>query len=124
MQIPGSSGPVRQSDFLKLLVTQLRHQDPLNPLDQQQQLAQLAQFSMVEGVEQLNQNFRDMLQLQLLGQGSQLLGKSVQYQSAATGETQTGVVTQLERTADSFVAVVQGQRIPFSQITHVLSAAS
>ena len=43
--------------FLQLLVTQLRYQDPMNPLDNNDMIAQLAQFSALEQTENLNKNF-------------------------------------------------------------------
>ena len=43
-----------QDRFLKLLVTQLRNQDPLNPMDNAQMTSQLAQMSTVSGIEKLN----------------------------------------------------------------------
>jgi flagellar basal-body rod modification protein FlgD len=43
-----------KDDFLKLLVVQLTHQDPLNPLDQNQFLAQTAQFSQLEQLVNIN----------------------------------------------------------------------
>lgn len=47
--------------FLKLLVTQLNNQDPLNPLDNAQLTSQLAQMSTVSGIEKLNAAFQSML---------------------------------------------------------------
>ena len=43
-----------KDQFLNLLVTQLRNQDPLNPMDNAQLTSQLAQISTVEGIEKLN----------------------------------------------------------------------
>lgn len=43
-----------QQDFLTLLVTQLRNQDPLNPLDNEAFVAQLAQFSTVSGISEMS----------------------------------------------------------------------
>lgn len=59
----GSSSPVREKtstvlgkdDFLQLLVTQLRHQDPLNPADPTEFTAQLAQFSSLEQLFNVNE---------------------------------------------------------------------
>ena len=49
-----SGNELGQDDFLKLLVTQMRHQDPLNPMDGTQFTAQLAQFSSLEQLVNLN----------------------------------------------------------------------
>ena len=43
-----------QDRFLKLLTTQLKNQDPLNPMDNAQLTSQLAQISTVDGIERLN----------------------------------------------------------------------
>lgn len=55
---PRSSTPLSDSmgkdDFMKLLVAQLKNQDPLNPMDGKDMAAQLAQFSSVEQMMQLN----------------------------------------------------------------------
>lgn len=49
---PGTDDP--QDRFLKLLVTQMKNQDPLNPLDNAQVTSQLAQISTVGGIDKLN----------------------------------------------------------------------
>ncbi len=50
----GIANEKNQDRFLKLLVSQLKNQDPLNPLDNAQVTTQLAQISTVTGLEQLN----------------------------------------------------------------------
>jgi len=47
--------------FLKLLVTQLRNQDPLNPLDNAQMTSQMAQISTVNGIEKLNTTLQSLI---------------------------------------------------------------
>jgi flagellar basal-body rod modification protein FlgD len=44
----GPGGRLGKNEFLKLLVAQMRHQDPLNPMDGQEMATQMAQFSSVE----------------------------------------------------------------------------
>lgn len=48
--------------FLELLVTQMRHQDPMDPMKQEEYAAQLAQFSSVEQLTNLNNKFDQMYQ--------------------------------------------------------------
>ena len=66
--------------FLKLLVTQLNNQDPLNPLDNAQLTSQLAQMSTVSGIEKLNTAFASLLaqsgSSQVL-QSASLIGRTV-----------------------------------------------
>lgn len=56
-----SSSGASEQRFLKLLVTQLNNQDPLNPLDNAQLTSQLAQMSTVSGIEKLNGAFQSLL---------------------------------------------------------------
>ncbi len=51
-----------QDRFLKLLVTQLKNQDPLNPMDNAQMTSQMAQISTVEGIDKLNATLKMILE--------------------------------------------------------------
>lgn len=66
--------------FLKLLVTQLQNQDPLNPMDNAELTSQMAQINTVTGIENLNNSVQAMhasfLQMQAL-QGASLVGRDV-----------------------------------------------
>lgn len=84
---------IGQQEYLQLLTTQLRYQDPLSPVEQQDFLSQLSQFSMLSGIETLNTNFTNMLALQQLTNGASLVGKQVQYLADDEGNTATGKVT-------------------------------
>lgn len=75
-----SSSSDSEQRFLKLLVTQLNNQDPLNPLDNAQLTSQLAQMSTVSGIEKLNSAFQSLLaqsgSSQVL-QSAALIGRTV-----------------------------------------------
>jgi flagellar basal-body rod modification protein FlgD len=58
----GSKEVSPQDRFLKLLVTQLKNQDPLNPMDNAQMTSQMAQISTVEGIEKLNATLKMILE--------------------------------------------------------------
>ncbi len=59
------SSQMGKEDFLNLLVTQLRHQNPLEPLKQEEYASQLAQFSSLEQLSNLNDRFDQMYQSNL-----------------------------------------------------------
>ena len=69
--------------FLKLLVTQMKNQDPLNPMDNAQVTSQMAQISTVSGIEKLNTTVGALngqfMQMQAL-QGASLVGHNVTLQ--------------------------------------------
>jgi flagellar basal-body rod modification protein FlgD len=52
-----------QDQFLALLVTQLQHQDPTQPMDDMQFIAQLAQFSSLEQMQQMNTTLSGIAQM-------------------------------------------------------------
>jgi len=60
-----------QDRFLKLLVTQLQNQDPLNPMDNAQITSQMAQISTVSGIDKLNQTMQSMAVSFNMGQSLQ-----------------------------------------------------
>jgi len=82
-----------QDRFLKLLVSQLKNQDPLNPMDNAQMTSQLAQISTVDGISKLNATLQALLDgsnqnqaLQaatLVGHGVLVPGASLQMQGGA-----------------------------------------
>ena len=69
-----------QDRFLKLLVAQMRHQDPLNPLDNAQVTTQLAQISTVSGLDKLNASLGGLTSSLMSAQSAQsaaLIGRQV-----------------------------------------------
>jgi len=80
----GSSGKSAISEtenrFLKLLTTQLKNQDPLNPMDNAEVTSQLAQISTVSGIEKLNATLQTLLEGAVDSQTTQaaaLVGEAV-----------------------------------------------
>ncbi len=68
-----------QMDYMKLLSTQLRNQNPLEPMNNSDMASQLAQFSQLAQTEKLNANFEKVLSNAQLGYASSLLGRDVTF---------------------------------------------
>jgi len=78
--------------FLKLLVAQLRYQDPSNPTDSSQFMSQTAQFTQVEKLDQIAKDNTAMLAAQNLFASAGLVGRTVTY-TDADGADVSGVVS-------------------------------
>jgi len=55
-----STPTLGQSDFIRLLTTQLKQQDPTDPVDNKEMIAQMAQFSSLSGIEKINTTLQDI----------------------------------------------------------------
>lgn len=80
--------------FLKLLVAQLKYQNPMSPADGTEFMAQTAQFSVVEKLDALAQTNAELLSANRALSASSLIGRSVLYEDAKGVEvtaTVTGV---------------------------------
>ena len=69
-----------QDDFLELMLTQIKHQDPLNPMESGDFLSQMAQFGTVNGITELNNSFATLsssLQSSQALQASTMVGNTV-----------------------------------------------
>lgn len=89
------SNELGRDAFLKLMITQMNHQNPLEPQDGSDFVAQLAQFSSVEGLEKLNTNVKNMagsLQSSQALQASALVGRQVKVHSEQAQLSQGGSV--------------------------------
>lgn len=75
-----ASNKLGKDDFLQLLVTQLRYQDPTNPMSNEQFIAQTAQFSSLEQMQEMNTNIKSLIELQKTSARTEalsLIGKQV-----------------------------------------------
>jgi flagellar basal-body rod modification protein FlgD len=90
-----------QADYMKLLVTQLQNQNPLEPMDNNQMASQLAQLSQLGQTEQLNLKFAEALATSQRSYAAALVGKEISFAfTDDAGDTQfasgtvAGIITQ------------------------------
>jgi flagellar basal-body rod modification protein FlgD len=99
------AGDMGKDDFLKLLVGQLQHQDPMQPADDTQFIGQMAQFSQLEQETNTAKSTDQLVRASTLG----LIGRTVTY-TDATRATQTGVVSQVDIGADGTATLTVGDK--------------
>src|SRR6476659_5353603 len=98
-----------KDDFLKLMVAQMKNQDPMNPSDDKDNIAQMAQFSSLEQITNLASATQELATRMTLTQNVGLLGHDVAY-TKADGTSGTGQVDGLDLTADGAATLsVAGQ---------------
>jgi flagellar basal-body rod modification protein FlgD len=87
-----SDGQLGQNEFLKLMLAQLKNQDPMKPQDPSAFLTQLAQFSQVTGIEKMNEtigSLSDSLMSSQVLSGTSMVGRDV-LASGTTGQLAEG----------------------------------
>jgi flagellar basal-body rod modification protein FlgD len=99
---------VSYDNFLKLLMTQMKNQDPTDPMKSTEYMAQLATFSQVEQTVKSNEKLDALLSSFTLSQADSVIGRTV---SSADG-TISGKVTSVQITSEGALATLSnGQRI-------------
>jgi len=105
-----------KNDFLQLLVTQLKSQDPLNPQDSSAFVSQLAQITQVEQTYNINTNLQNLLS----GQNNvtslsamSLIGKNI------TTADLSGLVTGVKLDGDTPALTVNGTDVPITSVLQV-----
>src|SRR5690554_524534 len=111
-----------KDDFLRLLITQLKYQDPISPVDDKEFIAQLAQFSSLEQMQNLNTNLSDMMMAQqkltALGQAMQMIGKEVEL-FTKEGESLFGKVTGVQFRNGWPEIIVNGKLYDFTEVVAI-----
>lgn len=105
--------------FINLLLTQLKYQDPLNPVDNQQMIAQLAQFSALEQSQQLNTKMDSLSTSMADTKATSLLGHKVTIQGPDDETPTMGNVTAIMYDGTTPMAVVNGKNFPLSGVLRI-----
>ncbi|MDD4601091.1 hypothetical protein SDC9_08889 [bioreactor metagenome] len=111
-QTTSSSNPgMGKDDFLKLLVTQLQYQDPMNPMEDKEFIAQMAQFSSLEQMQNLNSSMMTV-------QASGMIGTKVTW-TADNGDELSGIVSAVKITDGKPSLLVGDVSVALDKVTKV-----
>lgn len=119
--------PVKEmgkDEFLQLLVTELQHQDPTNPMNDREFIAQMAQFSSLEQMLNFNTNMSKLVDNVSFQSSFNLIGMNVDIQGApdengvqTTGAS--GMVESVSKRGNMSFVKVNGEEFPVTDIIRV-----
>ncbi len=127
--VPVSGAPVEFSSgsgsasadkdmFLKLLVAQMKYQDPMNPTDSSEFLSQSAQFTALEKMSTTAEQVTQLVGLQMAFGASSLVGRTVTY-PMDDGTSVSGLVSSVKFTSSGPILTVDGVDVDFTDVTSV-----
>jgi flagellar basal-body rod modification protein FlgD len=108
--------------FLKLLVAQMKYQDPSKPTDSSQYLSQMAQYSMVEKLNDLSDSQAAMSTSSQLQSAVAMVGAMVEYGSGDTAGS--GKVTGVTVVSGVPQLLIGDDKVPMTDVTKVTEATA
>ncbi len=117
-----------KDEFLKILMTQLQNQDPLNPMEDKEFIAQMAQFSTLEQTTNMASMLEKFINLQSQGDSiikySEMIGKQIEWNDS-NNETGNGIVKSVKKSDSGFeLELEDGSYISVDSIIKVSKADS
>lgn len=114
------SDTLGKDDFLNLLVTQLRYQNPLEPMDDKEFISQMAQFSSLEQAQNTNKIAKINSAYGMVGK---IISASI---TSDTGEMKdvTGIVDSVRINGNEAYLVVDSKEIPYESVREVADLMS
>jgi len=107
-----------KEDFLKLLVAQMKEQDPLNPTSNEDMVMQLAQFSAIEQTQNMNAMLEKFINSNTLGMAGDMIGQEIEAVNTDTGEVTKGIVSQVNIDGSGTNLIVGSTEV---KLEHIIS---
>jgi flagellar basal-body rod modification protein FlgD len=118
-----SKNTLGEADFMKLLITQLKSQDPTKPLEDKEFIGQMAQFTSLKQMNQLADNFKNLNREFSFTKAVNLVNKTISW-TDENGKDSTGLVESIRvKNGDTFLNV-DGQEVTPAQIKEVFNTAA
>jgi flagellar basal-body rod modification protein FlgD len=107
-----------QMDYLNLLVTQLKNQNPMEPMDNSQMTSQLAQLSQLQQMENLNSSFAKVLTATQTTQANELIGRQGTY-LGSDGTSVTGTIDSVNIDSAGVTVRIGNQSVAVGDLTSI-----
>ncbi|MBN1531550.1 MAG: flagellar hook assembly protein FlgD [Spirochaetes bacterium] len=108
-----------KESFLRLLVTELRHQDPTQPMADREFIAQMAQFSSLEQMRNMNTEMGNLLRSSRSAEAYALLGREIEAFNQQTNIRTSGVVTSVRVQNNEFTLMVGDREVSLGDVRRV-----
>jgi len=118
-QVASSKFKLKAEDFIKMMVTQLQHQDPMEPAKNEELLAQMSQIGQLQSSTQLQESLKTLVLQNNIGSAGNLIGKKVNGLDS-NGEPINGVVTAVRVESDQVsLDLDSGKSLSLSNIVSI-----
>ena len=120
---PASAQPVvtaaggDKDNFMQMLLTQLRYQDPMNPMKDSVFMSQISQLQMADKMSQLNKSMLESVRAETLSQAANFIGRRVH--ATQNGESVEGVVNSVQQRNGAVTLSVGGRIVTLPEIERI-----
>ncbi|SHF51655.1 flagellar hook assembly protein FlgD [Ornithinibacillus halophilus] len=111
-----------RDEFLKILMTQLQNQDPLNPMEDKDFISQMSNFSSLEQLMNISSSIESLVQNQAIApvvQYSNLIGRDVAYHDDEGSQKVSQVTAVSQQDGQALLKLANGETIPANEIGEV-----
>ena len=113
---------LKSEDFIKMMITQLQNQDPMEPAKNEELLAQMSQIGQLQSTTQLQESLKGLVIQNQIGAAGNLIGKSVEGMDERN-ETVKGVVNSVHVESEQvFLELDNGKRLALGRVTGIAPA--
>jgi len=118
-QMPKKNFALQTEDFIKMMITQLQNQDPMEPAKNQELLAQMSQIGQLQSQTTLTDSLKSMVLQNNLGAAGNLIGKAVQGVDS-TGKAIDGLVNSVRvQDGNVFLELDNGKTLEMSKVLSI-----
>lgn len=115
----GEKNNLGKESFLKLLVTELKHQDPTKPMEDKEFIAQMAQFSSLEQMSNMNKEIKNLLGSSRASEAYGILGKEVDTFDTEKKTRISGIVSSVFYKGEELMLKVGVEEVPMKNVHSV-----